>query len=92
MMEIWDLQCHLSGLPASTPKAWLAKLLEFADRMDIDRLCIFMGMELSYDPSLEKDAADPAINLESSVQQQRAEAARLPVGRGQAKVAQQSIV
>jgi len=33
-MEIWDLHCHLSGLPANTPEARLAKLLEFADRME----------------------------------------------------------
>ena len=53
-MEIWDMHCHLSGVPANTPEARLAKLLEFADRMGIARLCIFMGMELSYDPSIEK--------------------------------------
>ena len=53
-MEIWDLHCHLSGLPGNTPEARLAKLIEFADRMGIVRLCVFMGMEWSYDPSPEK--------------------------------------
>jgi uncharacterized protein len=39
-MEIWDLHCHLSGLPGSTPEARLGKLLEYADRMEIARLCV----------------------------------------------------
>src|SRR6266571_2089315 len=53
-MEIWDLHCHLSGVPGNTPAARLGKLLEYADRMGIARLCVFMGMEWSYDPSPEK--------------------------------------
>src|SRR2546428_9656556 len=53
-MEIWDLHCHLSGVPGNTPEARLGKLLEYADRMGIARLCVFMGMEWSYDPSPEK--------------------------------------
>ena len=52
--EIWDLHCHLSGVPGNTPEARLGKLLEYADRMGIARLCVFMGMEWSYDPSPEK--------------------------------------
>ncbi|MSU61532.1 MAG: amidohydrolase [Pedosphaera sp.] len=53
-MEIWDLHCHLGGVPGETPEARLGKLLEYADRMGIARLCVFMGMEFSYDPSPEK--------------------------------------
>jgi predicted TIM-barrel fold metal-dependent hydrolase len=53
-MEIWDLHCHLSGVPGATPEARLGKLLEYADRMGIARLCVYMGMEWSYDPSPEK--------------------------------------
>ncbi|NOS70419.1 MAG: amidohydrolase family protein [Verrucomicrobia bacterium] len=53
-MEIWDLHCHLSGVPGNTPEARLGKLLEYADRMGIARLCVFMGLEWSYDPSPEK--------------------------------------
>ena len=41
--EIWDLHCHLSGVPGNTPEARLGKLLEYADRMGIARLCVFMG-------------------------------------------------
>ncbi|MBM3841372.1 MAG: amidohydrolase [Verrucomicrobia bacterium] len=66
-MEIWDLHCHLSGLPGRTPEERLAKLLEYADRMGIARLCVYMGMEWAYDPSPEKlrqdnDAVLRAIN------------------------------
>ena len=53
-MEIWDLHCHLSGVPGNTPEARLGRTLEYADRMGITRLCVFMGMEWSYDPSPEK--------------------------------------
>jgi predicted TIM-barrel fold metal-dependent hydrolase len=57
-MEIWDLHCHLSGVPGDTPEARLAKLLEYADRLGIARLCVFMGMEWSYDPAPEKMRQD----------------------------------
>lgn len=52
--EIWDLHCHLSGVPGNTPEARLGQLLEYADRMGIARLCVFMGLEWSCDPSPEK--------------------------------------
>ena len=53
-MEIWDLHCHLSGVPGTTPEARLGQLLEYAGRLGIARLCVFMGMEWSYEPSPEK--------------------------------------
>ena len=52
-MEIWDLHCHLTGMPGRTPDERMARLIEAADRMGIARLCVFMGMELIYDPSPE---------------------------------------
>jgi predicted TIM-barrel fold metal-dependent hydrolase len=48
---IWDVHCHLSGVPGSTPAERLTQLLRFADRMGIERLCVFMGMTWSHDPS-----------------------------------------
>jgi len=54
MSEIWDVHCHLSGVPGSTPEARLGKLLEYADRMGIARLCVFMGMQFVEDPSPEQ--------------------------------------
>jgi predicted TIM-barrel fold metal-dependent hydrolase len=53
-MEIWDLHCHFSGVHGETPEARLGKLIEYADRMDIARLCVFMGMQWETDPSPEK--------------------------------------
>jgi predicted TIM-barrel fold metal-dependent hydrolase len=52
--EIWDVHCHLSGVPGDTPEARLGKLLQYADRMEIARLCVSMGMVWSHDPSPEK--------------------------------------
>src|SRR3954468_1856177 len=52
MPEIWDVHCHLaSPLKESTPEARLGRLLKVADRMGISRLCVYMGMKWSYDPS-----------------------------------------
>jgi predicted TIM-barrel fold metal-dependent hydrolase len=52
MPEIWDVHCHLANpLKDSTPEARLARLLEIADRVGISRLCVYMGMKWSYDPS-----------------------------------------
>lgn len=50
-MEIWDVHCHLANLPGNTPEARLGRLLEFADRMGIARVCVYMGMKWSYDPT-----------------------------------------
>ncbi len=52
-MEIWDIHCHLANLPGKTPEERLGRLLEFADRMGIARLCVYMGMKWSYDPTPE---------------------------------------
>lgn len=50
-MMIWDAHIHLSGVPGDTPEARLARLLEYADRLNIERVCVFMGMKWSHDPS-----------------------------------------
>ncbi len=52
-MEIWDFHCHLGGVPGTTPEARLEKLLEYADRLGITRLCLSLGMEWSDDPTPE---------------------------------------
>jgi predicted TIM-barrel fold metal-dependent hydrolase len=51
MTEIWDVHCHLANLPGATPEERLGRLLEFADRLGIERVCVYMGMKWSYDPS-----------------------------------------
>lgn len=48
---IWDLHCHLSGVPGRTPDERMAQLITFADRMGIERICVYMGMNWSYDPA-----------------------------------------
>ncbi len=48
---IWDLHCHLSFVSGRTPDERLAQLIEFADRVGIERLCVYMGMKWSDDPS-----------------------------------------
>lgn len=50
---IWDLHCHLSGVPGNTPHERMTQLVQFADRMDIERLCVYMGMKWSHNPSPE---------------------------------------
>jgi predicted TIM-barrel fold metal-dependent hydrolase len=50
-VEIWDLHCHLSGVPGRTPDERMAQLVKYADRMGIARFCVYMGMSWSYDPS-----------------------------------------
>jgi len=57
-VEIWDLHCHLSGVSGATPEARLEKLLMYAQRVGIKRLCVFMGLEWSHDPSPEKMRQD----------------------------------
>lgn len=53
-MDIWDLHSHLSGVPGRTPEERMAKLLEAADRVGVTKLCVYMGMSWSYDPSPEE--------------------------------------
>lgn len=49
--EIWDAHCHLANVSGRTPEDRLGRLLEIADRLGIARLCVFMGLKWSYDPS-----------------------------------------
>ena len=48
---IWDLHCHLSGVTGRTPDERMAQLIGFADRMGIERLGVFMGMQWSHNPT-----------------------------------------
>ena len=53
-MTIWDLHSHLSGVPGRTPDERMAQLIAYADRMGVERLCVFMGMDWSYEPTREE--------------------------------------
>ncbi len=50
-MRIWDLHCHLSGVAGLTPEDRLSELLRYADRVGIERLCVYMGMKWAQDPT-----------------------------------------
>ena len=50
---IWDLHSHLSGVSGRTPDERMFQLIQFADRMGIDRLCVYMGMKWTFDPTPE---------------------------------------
>jgi predicted TIM-barrel fold metal-dependent hydrolase len=51
---IWDLHAHLSGVAGQTPEARAEQLLGYADRLGIERMCVFMGMQWQYDPTPEQ--------------------------------------
>jgi predicted TIM-barrel fold metal-dependent hydrolase len=53
-MMIWDLHCHIHGLGARTPDEAMARLIQRADRMGIERLVVFMGTPLAVDPAPEE--------------------------------------
>ncbi len=48
--SIWDLHCHLSGVNGKTVDERIARLMEYADRMGVERLVFFMGWPWSVDP------------------------------------------
>ncbi len=52
--RIWDLHCHLNGVPGRTPDEKMARLVAYADRMGIERLVLYMGYPLIVDPSQEE--------------------------------------
>ena len=51
---IWDVHCHLTGVPGRTPHERMAGLIAVADRVGVERLCVFMGMQFDYDPAAGK--------------------------------------
>jgi len=48
---IWDLHCHFSGVPGPTIEDRTRQILEYADRMGVQRLVFFMGWPWSRNPS-----------------------------------------
>ncbi len=51
---IWDLHCHFSGVPGRTPVERIEQLLVYADRLGIERLCLYMGMAHTQNPTAER--------------------------------------
>lgn len=54
MHRIWDLHCHLTGLAGKTPEERMTNLLSYAARMEIERICVYMGTQLLQHPSPEE--------------------------------------
>jgi hypothetical protein len=51
-LPIWDVHCHPNA-PGATPTERMGNVLKYADRMGIERLCIFMGRPWDAHPSPE---------------------------------------
>jgi uncharacterized protein len=49
-VRIWDLHCHLNGFEGASPSAKAAEMLRFADRMRVERMCVYLGYPFSTDP------------------------------------------
>ena len=50
-LRIWDLHCHLNGFEGSTPSAKAEEMIRLADRMGVERMCVYLGYPFLYDPS-----------------------------------------
>jgi len=53
-MRIWDLHTHFPSTGGPTPELRAEKLLRVADRMGIERLCLYMGFPMVADPTPER--------------------------------------
>jgi hypothetical protein len=53
-MNIWDLHCHFIGIDGRTPEERMARLLEIADRVGVERLCVYLWPPLVHNPTPER--------------------------------------
>jgi predicted TIM-barrel fold metal-dependent hydrolase len=51
---IWDVHSHLNAVDGRTPEEKMTGLLRYADRLGIERLCVFMGFPFLTDPKPEQ--------------------------------------
>lgn len=54
MPRIWDLHCHLTAGAGRTPAERMAELMRYAERMGIERVCVYMGWPHTQHPSPER--------------------------------------
>jgi hypothetical protein len=47
-LHIWDGHTHLIGFPGSTPRERMESMIRFADRMGVERMCVFLGMKEAF--------------------------------------------
>ena len=55
--RIWDLHAHLTGV-SGTPEERIVRLLEYADRMAIERVIFFLSIPRNYDPTPQQFRRD----------------------------------
>jgi hypothetical protein len=46
--RIWDGHCHMADFEGETPTQKMASMLRLADRMGIERMCIFLGYPFNF--------------------------------------------
>jgi uncharacterized protein len=51
---IWDVHTHLNGVDGRTPEERMAQLVQFAERMGVERIVLMMGYPFVEDPSTEQ--------------------------------------
>ena len=61
---VWDAHGHLTGV-AGTAQERIARLLEIADRVGIDRVILFLGFSRLHDPPPEQIRRDNDVLLEA---------------------------
>jgi len=49
--RIWDVHSHLHHVPGDTPEARMARLIQFADRVGIERLILSQGYSADLHPT-----------------------------------------
>ena len=52
--EVWDLHSHITSAAGNTPEERITNLLEFADRLGINRLMLSLGYPLLENPTPEQ--------------------------------------
>jgi len=62
--EVWDAHGHLKGA-SGTPSQRIARLLEYADRVGVDKVIVFMGFSRLHDPPPDQIRRDNDELLEA---------------------------
>ena len=62
--EVWDAHGHLTGV-TGTPGERIARLLEYADRVGVDKVIIFLGFSRLHDPPPDQIRRDNDVLLEA---------------------------
>ena len=52
--RIWDMHSHLHGVPGDTPEERMEMLVQFADRLGIERLILSQGYSAEFHPTSEQ--------------------------------------